>query len=242
MRSLAIICLMFLSLLACKDNAVKEGIDNQDKAAEIEESMPEPRWDPEEYYKPRISNDGDTLIPKIPQDSVEAFFTRYALENPENEVEINTDFGVIRIRLYDQPAVYKGSFLFLVKNGYFDSTYFYRVAKGFVIQAGNSDQTFTTLLRSSAGNYRLEPDFSNERQHNRGTVSMARMYEKNPDKLMDAFVFFICMKKSPHLDGEHVVIGEVLSGMDTASRINKVAVDGQEWPLNDVKITMKVVK
>jgi peptidyl-prolyl cis-trans isomerase B (cyclophilin B) len=47
---------------------------------------------------------------------------------------------------------------------------------------------------------------------------------------------------NPFLDNEHTVIGEVIKGMDVALELNKVKVDNREWPLNEIAITMKVLK
>ncbi len=46
----------------------------------------------------------------------------------------------------------------------------------------------------------------------------------------------------PYLDQQHTVIGEVISGMDVAIELNKVKVDNREWPLNEIPITMKVIR
>lgn len=47
---------------------------------------------------------------------------------------------------------------------------------------------------------------------------------------------------NPFLDMEHTVIGEVIKGMDVAEELNKVEVDGREWPLTEIGITMKVLR
>ena len=47
---------------------------------------------------------------------------------------------------------------------------------------------------------------------------------------------------TPFLDQEHTVIGEVIKGMDVALELNKVNVDGREWPLTEIPISMKVLR
>ena len=48
---------------------------------------------------------------------------------------------------------------------------------------------------------------------------------------------------SPHLDGDYTVFGEVVSGMDVIEKIEKVATNAQDRPMEDVKIiSMTIVK
>ncbi|MDE6545773.1 MAG: peptidylprolyl isomerase, partial [Paramuribaculum sp.] len=47
---------------------------------------------------------------------------------------------------------------------------------------------------------------------------------------------------TPHLDGSYTVYGEVIEGMDVVDRIQKVATDSSDRPLEDVRIiSMKVL-
>lgn len=47
---------------------------------------------------------------------------------------------------------------------------------------------------------------------------------------------------NPSLDEQHTVIGRVIRGMDVALKINEVQVDGREWPLTDIPITVRVLR
>lgn len=48
---------------------------------------------------------------------------------------------------------------------------------------------------------------------------------------------------APHLDGQYTVFGQVESGMDVVDKIEKVATDGRDRPVDDVKIlSMSIVK
>ena len=48
---------------------------------------------------------------------------------------------------------------------------------------------------------------------------------------------------APHLDGDYTVFGEVIDGMDTIDRIEKVQTDGNDRPKDDVRIlSMKILK
>lgn len=47
---------------------------------------------------------------------------------------------------------------------------------------------------------------------------------------------------SPHLDGQYTVFGEVLEGMDVVRRIQQMATDSLDRPLDDVRVVRAVVE
>jgi cyclophilin family peptidyl-prolyl cis-trans isomerase len=176
--------------------------------------------------------------------NVEAFFTKYGKENKETKVLIKTDFGNIKLRLYNDTPIHRANFIFLTKIKYFNSTVFYRVAKNFVIQGGNSDRYETMKSRYKYGNYLLKPEFRSNRKHKYGALAAAREWEKNPNKLSSPFEFYIVQsrKGAHHLDNEHTVFGEVISGFSTLDKIAQLKTDVKEWPLVDVNMKIEIVE
>ncbi|WP_299670095.1 peptidylprolyl isomerase [uncultured Polaribacter sp.] len=187
----------------------------------------------------KISKPWDSLN----KDNVEAFFTEYGKENKETKIRIKTKFGNIKIRLYKDVPIHRANFIFLTKIKYFNTTEFYRVAKNFVIQGGNSDETYTIKQRRLYGNYRIQPEFKANRKHKYGALAAARDWEENPNKLSNPFEFYIVHNRNGahHLNNEHTVFGEVIAGFDTMDKIAKVKVGVDEWPLEDIRMTVEIL-
>ena len=180
----------------------------------------------------------------ISPSNVVPFLTEYGKKNPETLVEIQTRLGNIRIRLYKKTPLHRANFIYLAKNGYFDTTCFYRVVPGFIIQGGNSENLTTIRYRNKYKNYKLPPEFVPEYKHKYGALAAARDWENNPNKLSTPFEFYIVEDKkgAHHLDGEHTVFGEVISGFSVVDKIAHLEAGGDEWPIEDVFMTVKVLK
>ena len=190
--------------------------------------------------KEKVTKDWDSLN----RFNTEAFFTEFGKQNPETKVIIKTRFGNIKLRLYEDVPIHRANFIFLTKIKYFNTTVIYRVAKNFVIQGGNSDHMYTQKQRRKYGNYLLNPEFKSHRTHKYGALAAARQWENNPNKLTSPFEFYIVHKRdgAHHLDNEHTVFGEVISGFDTMDKISKVKVGVDEWPINDIQMTIEVIE
>ncbi|CAI8333865.1 MAG: Putative bifunctional phosphatase/peptidyl-prolyl cis-trans isomerase [Bacteroidota bacterium] len=171
------------------------------------------------------------------------FLQRYAAENTENKVRVETPLGSFDILLFDQTPYHRANFIFLTKQNYFDGTYFHRVVPGFIIQGGNSDNTDTGRKRREIGKYLLPPDTRNGLKHHRGVVSMPSSEIENPHKLASPYEFFI-VQQSPgayHLDGNYTVFGKVIRGMEVVDAINALPTDKREWPLTNMRMRVTVL-
>ena len=185
------------------------------------------------------------LYPKITNENVISFFSEYGIKNPETKVKISTFHGDIIIQLYQDTPIHRANFIYLVKQGYFENTFFYRIVPNFIIQGGNSDNKDTPKKRSVIGNdYLLPSEVISGRNHRYGTVSGAKEYRKNPDKKSFPFEFFIFLgpiKHTKHLNGDYTIFGKVIKGMDVVEKIANLPADNGEWPLDNVYISAEVI-
>ena len=176
--------------------------------------------------------------------NVAQFLSLYGNENKEQIVLIKTRLGNIKIQLYKDTPQHRASFIFLIKMGYFDTTCFYRVVPDFVIQGGESERLDTQRYKARYERYKISPEFRENRKHKYGAVALARDWKDNPGKKSTAFEFYIVQnrKGAHHLDGEHTVFGEVISGFETIDKIVNLEAGNDEWPLNDVFMKIEVIK
>lgn len=183
--------------------------------------------------------------PVITQENVVEFLTQYGKDNPETKVKISTQHGDMIIQLYEDTPLHRANFIYLVKQDYFDGTFFHRVVPDFIIQGGNSDNVSTPDKRNKLGpSYLLPAEIIPGRKHTYGTVSGAKEYRENPDKRTAPFEFFIFVgpdKYTAHLNGNYTIFGRVIEGMDIATKISELPADDGEWPKQNVYITAEVI-
>ncbi|MBT0608405.1 peptidylprolyl isomerase [Aequorivita echinoideorum] len=185
-------------------------------------------------------------FPEITNDNVVSFLTEYGEKNPETNVLIETRFGNIELELFTNTPLHRANFIYLVKQNYFNETFFHRVVPNFIIQAGNSDLVSTPRKRAKLGaDYLLPAEIIPGRIHQYGTISGAKEYRENPDKKTAPYEFFIFLgpqTSTSHLNGNYTVFGKVSKGMDVVKKISKVKTDDGDWPLQNIYITAKVLK
>lgn len=163
-------------------------------------------------------------------------------QTPPPRATIQTSMGNIVVELDPQhtPATV-ANFIRYAMEGHFDGTVIYRVAPGFVIQAGSIDAQ--GMSRPVHDPIPLET--ANAASNLRGTISMARA----DDPVSATAEFFINLADNSGLDHQaddhdnktgYATFGHVVEGMDVIDRIAMVPLMGGVGPFPDADPAMPV--
>ena len=226
---------------SCEDKK-KEGETENEVKVKTEIDTADVQKDSETNFNDIVEKGFD----EITNENVVSFLTEYGKKNPETKVLISSSFGDIEIELFKDTPLHRANLVYLVKQHYFDETYFHRVVPNFIIQAGNSDLVSTPRKRAKLGkDYLLPAEIIPGRVHEYGTVSGAKEYRENPDNKSAPYEFFIFLgpkSSTTHLNGKYTIFGKVIKGMDVVEEISKVEADSGDWPLSNIYITAKVLE
>ncbi|KAH7816962.1 putative cyclophilin [Monocercomonoides exilis] len=113
----------------------------------------------------------------------------------------------------------------------FANSIFHRVIRGFMAQGGDFTRGDGRGGKSIYGDRFADEGFI-FKHTKRGQLSMANC---GPDT--NGSQFFITFVATPHLDGHHVVFGEIVEGMSVLDAIEKNPCDRSDRPTREVKIT-----
>jgi len=156
-------------------------------------------------------------------------------------VVLKTKFGEMEIVFFPELAPkHVESFLTLAKKGYFNGTIFHRVIPGFMIQGGDpntKDPSKQSTFGTGGPGYTVPAEF-NKIPHERGILSAARTADPNSAGSQ----FFIMVAKSPNLDGQYTVFGEVVKGIEVADKVVGQPRDRRDMPLERIEMTIEVME
>ncbi|CAL9073157.1 unnamed protein product [Musa textilis] len=155
-------------------------------------------------------------------------------KNPKKKgyLQLHTTHGDLNLELHcDITPRTCENFITLCENGYYNGVPFHRNIRNFMIQGG--DPTGTGKGGQSIWGKPFKDELNSKLLHSgRGVVSMA-----NSGPHTNGSQFFILYKSANHLNFKHTVFGSVVGGLSTLAAMEKVPVDDDDRPLEEIKIT-----
>ncbi|MDH3257546.1 MAG: peptidylprolyl isomerase, partial [Nitrospinota bacterium] len=99
----------------------------------------------------------------------------------------------------------------------------------------NSKNADRSLHGMGGPGYSIKAEF-NDTKHDRGVLSMARA--QDPDSAGSQF--FIVVRDAHFLDGKYTAFGKVTKGMEVADKIVNSPRDGNDNPLEPIRIKITI--
>ncbi|MGB3077037.1 MAG: peptidylprolyl isomerase [Chitinophagales bacterium] len=116
----------------------------------------------------------------------------FKAKEKRNTVEITTEYGVIKLMLYNETPQHRDNMLKLVNEHFYDSLLFHRIIKDFMIQGGDPDSKHAVagaMLGSGDIGYTIPAEFNPALFHKKGALAAAR--NNNPEKRSSGCQFYI---------------------------------------------------
>ena len=150
------------------------------------------------------------------------------LTNKKNIAIMNVECGNVIIELDPKlsPNAVK-RFKYLIQNGSYNRSAFYRVIKDTLVQVGDLEYgnidniNYYKVGSGKSGLGTLKSELNENFKFDKGSVALARSNEFNTEDSE----FFITLKKIPSYVGEYTPVGKVIHGLDALKKIkvgNKV--------------------
>jgi cyclophilin family peptidyl-prolyl cis-trans isomerase len=145
-------------------------------------------------------------------------------------IEITTDYGTMKLKLYKETPLHRANFMKLVSEGFYDSLLFHRVIKGFMIQGGDPDSKNATpgkMLGSGDVGYKIPAELIDTLYHKKGVLAAAR--DGNPEKASSGCQFYIVQGK-PMTEAEITQAEQRLGfTMSEKQKSDYMTVGGSPW-------------
>jgi cyclophilin family peptidyl-prolyl cis-trans isomerase len=192
--------------------------------------------------------------------------------DPYTYAVIETEFGDMKVKLYNTTPLHRDNFIKLANEGFYDGLLFHRVINNFMIQGGDPDSRTATPeqpLGMGGPGYRVDAEIG--ALHLKGALAAAR--DGNPEKRSSGSQFYIVHGRPvtddelnqveqfknmtytpeqrqlykelggyPSLDNDYTVFGEVIEGLDVIDRIAAVPTGQGNRPVQDVRMNVQVLK
>jgi len=117
----------------------------------------------------------------------------------ETKVQIETEFGIIKIRLYDETPLHRDNFIKLINEGFYTDLLFHRVIQNFMIQGGDPNSKIAEpgkQLGNGDLGYSIPAEINPKFFHHKGVLAAAREGDQtNPERRSSASQFYILQGK-----------------------------------------------
>ncbi len=149
------------------------------------------------------------------------------------EVEINgVVMGKIIIKLFDKIVPKTcNNFRKLCETKKYITAPFHRIIKDFMLQSGDFTNYNGTGGVSIYGKQFEDENF----KLNHDRPYLLSMANSGPDT--NGSQFFITTTETPHLDGKHVVFGEVVKGFEIIKKLNLTKTNNDDKPIDNIVIS-----
>lgn len=121
--------------------------------------------------------------------------TQVAQTEKSTYVLIETSYGNMTVKLYNETPLHRDNFVKLVKEGFYDSLLFHRVIRNFMIQGGDPASKYApagTMLGNGNVGYTIPAEFRPNLVHKKGALAAARTGDNvNPEKRSSGCQFYI---------------------------------------------------
>jgi len=110
-------------------------------------------------------------------------------------VLVETEYGDMKLKLYNETPLHRDNFLKLVNEKFYDSLLFHRVIQGFMIQGGDPESKGARKgkqLGNGGPGYQIDAEFVPGIGHKKGALAAARQGDRqNPQKKSSGSQFYI---------------------------------------------------
>jgi cyclophilin family peptidyl-prolyl cis-trans isomerase len=185
-------------------------------------------------------------------------------------VLISTNYGDIKLKLYNATPLHRDNFLEIAKAGQYDGSIFHRVINRFMIQGGGSEGAAVDLDKRPT----IPAEIVTGLIHKKGALAAARTGDQvNPERRSSGSQFYIVQGQkydentmkmmesrlghgyndeqrkayaelggTPHLDYQYTIFGEVIEGLEVVDKIAAVPTQPGDRPTTPVSMKVKVIK
>lgn len=172
--------------------------------------------------------------------------TKGVTNNKKSYVLLQTDYGNMKILLYEETPLHRENFIKLVKSGFYDGLLFHRVINGFMIQGGDPDSRNAqpgAMLGNGGPGYTIPAEFVPKYFHKKGVIAAAREGDNvNPMKESSGSQFYIVQGR---IYNEAIMqkIAAQMNKIFSAEQIKAYGtIGGSPWLDNDYTVFGEVVE